>query len=301
MRIAFIFAGQATAMTGMPKAWSRRSEQTATLLDEAARRAGVPLARLLGPATLSRTALFQPAMTALTLGVARELMAAGLAPDMVAGHSLGELSAAAAAGCMDPEGAVAVAVTRGRLMEREARRRPGGMLAFAAPDRRCAQAVVESGRIHGVANLAGHNMGGQWVVSGERSALAAIAATTATTALAVEGPWHSSLMAAACDEYRAALREAVLHPLSVPLVSSGSGRVVRESGELVEILVGQLTLGVDWVSTMSTLAGSGMTEYVVCGPARLLTRFVTAGHPGCRVHGVEWPEDLERVCAAVAA
>lgn len=295
MTTAFLFPGQASAMVGMPSEWLRRSTHVRRLLEEGSRRCQVPASKLISAAALARTSLFQPVLTALCTGISRELIDRGVRPDLVAGHSLGELAACAAGGAMRAEDAVGVAVTRGRLMEREAARRPGGMLALPPGDRATAEAAVAAGCAKGVTSLAAHNAPDRWVVAGEWAALQEIESRTPATRLAVAGPWHSPVMADGIAEYRDALRAAITMPLSVPMVCNRSGAIVEDAAALVELLAGQLTHYVRWADSMASLRSSGVTRIVICGPGKALRRFVQEGVPEADVQIVERPDDLARV------
>jgi [acyl-carrier-protein] S-malonyltransferase len=301
MKTAFLFPGHASAIVGMPATWSKRSEHVRRLMDAAASHAGLPVARLQSSAALSRTSSFQPALTALSLGIWLELEDRGLQSDLTSGHSLGELSASAACGCMLPEDAVAVAAVRGRVMEREAALHPGGMLAVTARDLCSAEAAISAAAARGPIVVAGSNMRDQWVVSGAWPALAHVAATTNAIPLPVGGAWHSPLIEGAAEEYHAALAATLTRPLTRPLVSNREGRVVTDHTELVGLLVGQLTHRLDWLGCVRTFEALGVSDFVICGPSRALARFVATGLPASRIHGVEWPDDLERVREALAS
>jgi [acyl-carrier-protein] S-malonyltransferase len=297
---AFVFPGQATAIVGMPSEWSRRSAHVRRLLDEASWRCDMPVSRMISAAALARTSLFQPVLTALCAGISRELIDRGIRPDVVAGHSLGELAACVAAGAMDAEAAVGVAVVRGRLMEREAARCPGGMLALPPCDRATADAAVAAGSGKGMTSLAAHNAPDRWVVAGEWAALREIESLVSATRLAVAGPWHSPVMADGVVEYRDALRTAVTTRLTVPIVCNASGEEVDDAAALVELLAGQLTRCVRWADSMASLRSAGVTRVVICGPGKALRRFIQEGVPDADVHIVEWPDDLARVESALA-
>jgi [acyl-carrier-protein] S-malonyltransferase len=296
---AFIFPGQASSLDGAGRAWARAMPAVDRLIDAAAERMDVPRRTLESPAAALHTARFQPLMAAVSLGIVEALEAAGVRPAAAAGHSFGEVPAAAAAGCMAGEAAIEVAVARGRLMADAARQRPGGMVAVRAGSREGVETILAVGRAHGAAVLAGRNTTDQWIVSGEPAALAAIEAAAAVARMPVEGAWHSPLLADIAPAYEAVLRRAVQRSPAIPLVSNHGGRVVQDAHDLVELLVGQLTRGVDWLDTMAALRALGTTEYIICGPAPALTRFVTTLHPGARVHCIAWPEDLAEVLSAV--
>ena len=259
----------------------------------------MPRSRMVSAGALTRTSVFQPVLTALCVGIVRELADCGIRPDIVAGHSLGELAASVSAGALHADAAVAVAATRGRLMERETALHPGGMIALAPCDRATADALVAAGRIKGTASLAAHNAKDRWVVAGDWPALREIESRTATTRLPVAGAWHSPAMAGGAAEYRDALRPALTTQLTVPLVSNRSGAAVPDVAALVELLVDQLTHCVRWAESMAYLQSSGVSEVFICGPGKVLRQFVELGIPGAVVHVVAWPEDLARLDGAL--
>lgn len=299
-RTAFVFAGQASDIVGLPATWSRRSTHVRALLEEAARAMGALASRMTSPAGLARTSCFQPVLTALSVGIARELADRGLRPDVVAGHSLGEIAACAAGGASRDEDAVALAVVRGALMERAAARRPGGMIALPLGDRARAEAAVNRARTKGVASLAAHNSEQRWVVSGDWDALREIEAHATTTRLSVAGPWHSPLMDDAVADYHAALRSAITMPLRVPLVCNRYGSLVTDAATLPDLLAVQLTHCIRWADVMTSLSGFGVRRVVLCGPGKALRAFLREGLPGAEIWTVEAPDDLALVAEARA-
>ncbi len=282
-------------MVGLPTAWMKASDHVRRLLGEASRHTGLPVEKVISPGSLSRTSRFQPALTALTLGIWRELGERGVRAQLAAGHSLGEIAAFAAAGGLGDTDAVALSAFRGRLMEREADRHPGGMVAVRAESLTTVEEALHLASGSGVVALAGNNMRGHWAISGERLALARISAVIDATPLEVAGPWHSPLMAGAVDEYRAALLQYSQPALVLPLISNREGRAVVVASEAVELLAGQLTHPVDWAACMDTLGENEVSDLVICGPSKALARFVAAGLPNRRIHCVEWPEHIEPV------
>jgi [acyl-carrier-protein] S-malonyltransferase len=301
--VAFVFPGQGTdvARTGPP--WLERPGPAHRLLEEAARRVDLPVERLFaaGGRVLERTEVLQPVVTALCLGIHHELGARGVRPDLVAGHSLGEVAASAAAGAMGAEDAVTVSAVRGRLMSRAAERHPGGMLALTAAEPAVAEAALAVARTHGLAAFAAHNAPGQWVVAGGWEALRAVAARFPTTPVPVSGPWHTDAMAGAVEGFRDALRDVVQGPLAVPLVCNRTGERVTEAGELPDLLAGQFTRPVEWVKVMATMVCSGVTDAVFVGPAKAL-RGLARRNLGTAValHAAELPEDLDPIAEVLA-
>ena len=295
---ALLFPGQGSRIDRDVVAWSATSASVRELLSVACDATGVKLDAMLagGGRALTRTELLEPVLTALTVGIAIELEELRLHAGIVAGHSLGELAACYAAGCMTAEAAVVLGAERGRLMAREAALHPGGMVAVTVTSDAMAQEALACAREHGRADLAVHNAPDQWVIAGELPALRAIARRYVATPIAVAGAWHSFAMAGCVDELRDAVRMAVTRPLRVPMVCNRTGRMVASADDLPELLALQLTHPVQWVTTMQTLADSGVTETLVAGPGKSLRALVRRNlGADVLVRDVEQPGDLDRV------
>jgi [acyl-carrier-protein] S-malonyltransferase len=299
---AFLFPGQAVAVGAAAAEWHARSGTARGLLDRAAERAGTTVARVLhaGSGAFDDTAVYQPVVTALCVGAFLEVRARGVAPDVVAGHSLGELAACVAAGVLTPEAAVDVAATRGAAMARAAGRRPGGMVALRVNSREAALEAAEGVAALGRVEIAAHNAADEWVLSGDWAALRALPARFAPVALATDGPWHSSAMEPAVAEYRAALLQALHGRPRLTLVSNATGSPVGPGDDLVELLAGQLTRPVEWAATLATLSGMAVERFVTIGPAKALRGLARRGlGRGVRLEGVDVPEDLPAVAGAL--
>jgi len=219
---------------------------------------------------LERTDVLQPTLVAASLAVARALTEAGVRPDFVAGHSVGEFAALAVAGGISPTEAIELAAARGRLMALAASKHPGGMVALLQASEESAHAALALGRRHGVVDLAAINAPDQWVVSGENVALDAIAARFPSHRLAVAGAWHSRLMAEALPELTLALRTLSMQPLKTRLVANRDGLPVTEAADLAETLAGQLVRPVLWAESLRTLGRLEVTDIVTVGPGRVL-------------------------------
>jgi [acyl-carrier-protein] S-malonyltransferase len=266
VKTAFLFPGQGAELLGMGGTLLEREGPVRKLLGRASRALGIDLAAAVakGAPVLHRTDVGQAALTAVCIGLAQELISAGQRPDAVAGHSLGELAAFCIAGCLEPEEAVDCALARGRLMAEAARRSPGGMAAVRIREEDL-PALLDGSELQ----IAAHNAPEEWVLTGDRAALAAVARRFAAVPLAVAGPWHSRAMSGAQDEWRDALRQLRWRPPAIPLVANATGRfVVGEDPS--ELLAGQLTLPVRWAATLRTLAEAGVSSFCVVGPGRVL-------------------------------
>lgn len=218
---------------------------------------------------LDRTDVLQPVLVAIAVLVARDL-----APSLVLGHSLGELSAFAATGGLDPEGAVRVARARGEAMADAARQHPGGMLAIATDDASTIDLALAAGRAAGEVDVAAYNAWDETVLTGDAPALQAAAraaerAGARAARLPVAGPWHAPRMVAAAPAFAAALSRYA------PVSSSGQSArfITNRDGSIAPparipaLLVEQLGRPVAWRRCVDRAIDEGATELVVVPPA----------------------------------
>ncbi len=219
---------------------------------------------------------------------------------MVAGHSVGELAAWAAACGILPQVAIEAAARRGALMAREAALHPGGMLALDG-DAEVVRAALEYGRRAGALGLACVNAPDRHVLSGDAHALAAVAAAFPSQRLRVAGAWHSPAMAGALDELRALLDGVAPAPLRARFVCNRTGRLVNRAAEIPRLIAEQLVHPVEWAATMRALDALGVTDYVTVGAGRILRGLVRRNLPRARVHTTEDAADLARTVEALAA
>lgn len=276
--VAILFPGQGclTADAG-PQARARWPE----LVDRAA--------ELLGAdpfdAAQATTASAQPAIFVASLAAWREL---DLAPGDVcamAGHSLGEYTALAAAGALETDDALRLTILRGELMARAARRHPGGgMVALLGGElERATQLAAQ----HGV-TVANDNAPGQLVVSGTGPGLAALAAAARaegfrTMELDVAGAFHSPDMRDAVLPLLRALEDTPRREPRLPVIS---GHTAREFGDLPGELSRAVVAPVRWREVMAELRARGAQEFVDVGPGKVLARLVGRNPPGEVRHGV---------------
>jgi [acyl-carrier-protein] S-malonyltransferase len=168
------------------------------------------------------------------------------------------------------EDAVDLACLRGRLMAEAARRCPGGMIALRTSHEGTVHEALRDGRRAGVIDIAARNSHDQWVLSGERAALAAVAARHTVTRLATHGPWHSSLMEPAREPFQAELRKLDPKRPQCLLVANATGRAMSDADDVPELIAGQLTRPVQWRDTLRTLSDVGIGEVIMIGPSRVL-------------------------------
>lgn len=299
MRTAFVFPGQGSHRAGALASW--RDHPASAVLDEVSDGVGRDVVALSeDPSAGGRTADAQPAIMAASLVVWRALTDAGVVPDAVAGHSLGECTAAIAAGVFPVRDGAALVAARGAAMGEACAAEPGTMAAVVklAPD---AVEVLVDG-IDGLV-VANDNAPGQVVVAGPPEAVAAVkdAARDAggrALPLEVEGAFHSPAMAPAVDVVARAVEGLAAADPAVPLVSGTSARALRTGDEVTEAIVAGILSPVRWREVQGTLADLGVQRLVEVGPGGVLTGLAKRTVPDLEVASVATPDDLDALLAS---
>lgn len=272
-RIALVFPGQAAQRDGMVSAWAR-SEQ-AEVFDRVVAASGLDLLARGDDAAAcaASTALAQPAIYAASLAAFDALVAAGISPDVVAGHSLGEVTAAVAAGVVDRDTGAQLVSERGRAMGEACAANPGTMAAILKLDLDEVAALVADVPDAAIAN---NNAPGQVVVAGTPDAVATVVeradeAGGRTRMLDVEGAFHSPAMTPAVVRLDEVLQRAELHDPAMPLVS-GVDAAVRATGvDVAAALVDGILSPVRWVDVQHALVDEHDVDVLVeCGPGGIL-------------------------------
>jgi len=292
MSKAFVFPGQGSQAVGMGRALAETFPEARLVLAEVDDALGQKLSLLMfeGPQeALTLTSNAQPALLAASLAVIRVLEAeAGLdlARDasFVAGHSLGEYSALAAAGSLSIGEAAKLLRVRGLAMQEAVPVGAGAMAALLGLEYDAAlgiakQAAGEEGG-GAVCEVANDNGGGQIVVSGTSAAvyraieIAKRQGARRSVLLPVSAPFHCALMQPAGEAMAAALGPAIIKPPCVPLVSNVLAAPVSEPDEIRKLLVAQVTGMVRWRESVAFMAGKGITLFVECGAGKVLSGLV---------------------------
>jgi [acyl-carrier-protein] S-malonyltransferase len=300
-RIAFAFPGQAAQRPDMAAAWADTPYDG--VFDQVGRAAGLDLRNLANDADACArsTAVAQPAIFATSMAVLDALVDAGVTPDVVAGHSLGELTAAVAVGVFDRDDAAALVVERGRAMGDACAATPGAMAAVIRLDDEGVGRLV---RTHDV-SIANTNAPGQTVVSGDPDAIDALALTVRELGgrlmpLRVEGAFHSPAMAPAMVRLDAALRRTDLADPAVPVVSGTDGLPRHSADAVAHALVDGVLAPVRWVDVQHALAA--MVDVVVeVGPGEILKGCARRTIPDVPFFTVATPDDVEALLPQLAA
>lgn len=220
---------------------------------------------------------YQLSVFASSVGLLGELLERGVTPDVVAGHSLGEYAAAHAAGSVGLEEAVRLVAERDRLMNEAAGRNAGGMMALIGADPREVSVAVENfPEEDGVVVAANFNTPRQTVISGELSALEAVAERVGgrKVKLQVSGAFHSPLMLEASLDMERLLDEVEFRDPEIPMVSATDGAVLAKSDDVRLALREQMLSPVRWVAVIERFLDLGVEEIVETGADGTLTRML---------------------------
>ena len=281
---AALFPGQGSQAIGMGADFARRFTIARDAFEQANDILGYDLARICreGPsAELNNTAITQPALFVCSLAIWRVLkdLHPAAEPAWMAGHSLGELSALAAADAFSFEDGLRLVDARGRFMQAAGEINPGAMAAILALDiaqveTLCAGVSAETGQ---VVVLANDNCPGQAVVSGDIAAVdALIERATAAGArravkLAVSVAAHSPLMGAALDGFLQVVQRTAFSPPTPPVIGNVAARPLHSAAEITSELQQQLTQPVRWTASMQAVIAAGAETFVEIGAGSVLT------------------------------
>ena len=313
MALAFPFPGQGSQAVGMGKALAESFPAAKAVFEEVDAALSQKLSQIMweGPQeTLTLTENAQPALMAVSVAVVRVLEAeAGLdlARDVkfVAGHSLGEYSALAAAGAFSITDTAKLLKIRGQAMQKAVPVGTGAMAALLGVELDAARALAAEAAGGEVCGVANDNGGGQVVVSGskaavERAAEIAKGKSIRAMMLPVSAPFHCVLMQPAADAMREALSKVQMNKPVVPLVANVTASAVSDPKEIVDLLVKQVTGTVRWRECVQYLAANGVTKIVEAGSGKVLTGLLKRIAKEVSGQSVGTPDDVAAYKAAKA-
>ncbi|MBI4273484.1 MAG: ACP S-malonyltransferase [Rhizobiales bacterium] len=312
MTAAFIFPGQGSQAVGMGKAMAQAFAPARAVFDEVDAALGQKLSAIMweGPAeTLTLTENAQPALMAASLAVMRVLEAeAGVDlkrdAKFVAGHSLGEYSALAAAGALTIADTARLVRTRGRAMQKAVPVGTGAMAALLGLEFDIAAAVALEAAQGQVCQAANDNGGGQVVISGNKAAVERAVEIAKTKGakramlLPVSAPFHCALMQPAADVMAEALSKVTVSAPIVPVVANVVAKPISDPKDIVRNLVAQVTGTVRWRECVSYMAGQGVMKFYEVGSGKVLTGLVKRIADGATGQAIGTPDDVVAFKAA---
>ena len=294
---AFVFPGQGSQFPGMARELFEQNEAARALLTQANDILGFSLTDILFTGTeedLRRTDVTQPAI--FVHSVAQFVATPAAAPDMVAGHSLGEFSALVAAGVLPFADALPLVARRAQAMQAACQEQPGTMAAILglADDvvEGICQEIASTGAIVVAAN---YNCPGQLVISGSQAGVAqaceALKSAGAKRALLlpVGGAFHSPLMQSAAAALAQAIEKTTFGPARCPVYQNVDARPHTDPAEIKANLLAQLTAPVRWTQTVAHMAADGATHFVECGPGKVLQGLVKKIAPAVTAASADVP------------
>jgi len=307
MSIAFIFPGQGSQAPGMGRGLHDAFASAREVFQEIDEALGEKLSRLIfeGPADeLTLTANAQPALMAVSLAAMRALEREfGVAPSkaaFVAGHSLGEYSALAAAGAFSIADAAKLLRVRGNAMQAAVPVGEGAMAALIGKvDVALAEEIAAKGAEAGPCVVANDNNVGNVVISGSKAGVDAALAYAKekgarAIALNVSAPFHSPLMQPAADAMAEALAGAAIATFAPPLVANITARPVHEPATVRKLLVEQVTGRVRWRESVEWMASEGgVARFIEVGAGKQLSGMVKRNAPDVETLALNEPADLE--------
>ena len=309
MKIAFLFPGQGSQAVGMGRAFAESSKSAAAVWKEADEALGFALSRLCfdGPEEeLTLTVNTQPALLTASVAAAAALAERGIAPQLAAGHSLGEYSALVVAGALRFADAVKLVRKRGEFMQDAVPVGTGAMAALLGVDLPTAEQVcgeAAQGEVVGVANI---NSPGQIVIAGHRTAVERAVKAAAerggkkSVLLPVSAPFHSALMKPAADRLAAELERVAVSAPKFPIVRNVDAGVTTSAEDVKPFLVRQVASPVRWTECVERLSREGAGPFLEVGPGRVLTGLLKRTLEGVRGLPVEDPASLDKALATLA-
>lgn len=305
MAIAFTFPGQGSQAVGMGKDLAETFPEARKVFEEVDDALGEKLSKLIweGPEeTLTLTANAQPALMAVSMAAIRALESRGFVLKdrvaWVAGHSLGEYSALAAAGTFSVTDAARLLRIRGDAMQKAVPAGQGAMAALLGAELDLAREIATAAAQGDVCEAANDNGGGQVVLSGAKGAieraiaLAGERGVKRAMLLPVSAPFHCALMQPAADAMRAALANVAMKAPVVPVVANVGAAPLSDPDAIRDSLVAQVTGTVRWRECVQAMAAAGVTDFVEAGSGKVLAGLVKRIVAGSAPISIGTAEDI---------
>ncbi|MEL7153679.1 MAG: ACP S-malonyltransferase [Pseudomonadota bacterium] len=309
---AFTFPGQGAQAIGMGKDLAEAYPAAAAVFEEVDDALGEKLSALIWEGeqeTLTLTANAQPALMATSLAAMKALEAEGVGVDaasFVAGHSLGEYSALAAARAFSISDAAKLLRLRGTAMQEATPVGVGAMAAILGLDFAAVQEVADAAAQGEVCQAANDNDPAQVVVSGDKAAveraveLAKEKGAKRAMLLPVSAPFHCALMQPAADRMAEALADTDIQAPNVPLVANVRAEAISEADTIRQLLVEQVTGRVRWRESVQFMAAQGVTELVEIGAGKALSGMARRIDRALAATAVNGPADVTKLAEAIS-
>lgn len=273
-----MFPGQGSQFSGMGKDLYEKSQEARELFEKANRILGYDISKIMFEGSdeeLKQTKVTQPAIFLHSVILSK---IAGIHPDMMAGHSLGEFSALTAAGSLSFEDGLSLVYKRAMAMQKACEQNPSTMAAVLGLEDEMVEKLCKE--VPGIVVAANYNCPGQLVISGENKAIeeACIkmkeAGAKRALPLPVGGAFHSPLMEPAGKELQEAIESTSFNKPVCPVYQNVNAKPVTDVEEIRQNLIAQLTAPVRWTQTIKNMIKDGASEFYECGPGKVLQGLV---------------------------
>lgn len=302
-KIGFLYPGQGSQKVGMGEELLRSEpELFERYLVRSDQIAGEPVSRLCLDGSqdeLSQTQIVQPALFAYSLALTEYARRLKLYPDVVAGHSLGEYTAAVAAGAISYDEGLALVCQRGRLMKQIQDKKPGAMAAVLGLKKEDLVSLCCEVSQHHLVQVTNWNAPGQLVVSGTESGVHQLIEVVRARGegkairLPVKGAFHSSLMGDVQDAIRELTHTLHWYDVTTPLIANVSGNALTQGADIRQELVEQIASPVQWVLCVERLVADGCDTLIELGSGQVLTKLVRLIAPSVTALAINTPAKLE--------
>lgn len=308
-KIAFLFPGQGSQTIGMGQAFAKQYQQSQDIFTKADDVLDFSVSDLIDHGTeeqLKQTAYTQPTLLTASMAALQALRSEGIKPDFVAGHSLGEYSALVAADSISFANGLYAVRQRGLFMEEAVPSGQGGMSAVIGLETESLQQVVETISTNDLpVQLANLNAPGQVVISGAREAVeqageaAKEAGAKKVIPLEVSGPFHSSLMQPAAEQFKEVLNNIDIDDADIPVIANVTAERMTVKSDIYQNLMKQLYSPVRWEETVRQLIDEGVDTFIEVGPGKVLSGLVKRVHRRANTFAVNDPESLQKAMAKI--
>lgn len=301
-KVAFVYPGQGTQYVGMGKELYENNEKAREIFDRFFSTLDIDLKKVMfeGPEeTLKSTEYTQPAIVGLSLVLTELLKEKGIRPNYVAGHSVGEFAAFGGAEYLSLEEAIKLVAARGKIMKEVAKKVNGSMAAVLGLDSSKIEEVLKN--INGTVEAVNFNEPNQTVIAGEKAAIeeACVALKEAgakrALALAVSGPFHSSLMKEAGEELKKYADKLNFKVGEIKIIANTTATVLNSDSEIKDEIYRQSFGPVKWIDTINKLKSEGVTKIYEVGPGKVLSGLIKKIDKEIEVINIETLESLSSI------